>query len=688
MRLKRRGLSPAKISMVYVIALFLVAWHQAGQLAGWFNNVALSHEGAISEAAFSAAIFLEEDIAPYGPNQLNQGEDWVVDFFASFLNEKKVEAPASPVTQQANEESQEAATTPTSDYLEALNPRAPKVPSDTLIIKPPLRDPVVVASPPSEEGLSQLPVEPVKTPETSAKLVSNILLLGDSMMLEGLGPPLQRELKKIPGLTVKRHGRYGTGLARLDTFDWLSYFGQMLDTYNPGLVIITLGANDTQDIVIDGRRLHVGQKSWNEVYAQRVAALLQIASERNVIVIWVGLPIMGQEPYGSRAANINKQTQMVCDRTAGCRFWDAWLSVADEKGKYSVYLPDGQGKTIRARSKDAIHLTESGGRIMATQFLDDLKKWVDFTPKAPSKDKVKNETTNNNGAKPQPKASLSIAPSAGEGDTESSVVGLEKINFFSEIRQKNTPLILVRPSAEANDGSSGGPWPVVFMLHGAWDGPQTWVNNMGADALVELANEFNILLVLPDGEPFGWYLDGQETKIESFLVDELLPAILSRPEADKTRVGILGLSMGGHGALSLALKHPSIFKAAGSMSGVLDLTAHAGGGKNRSLDAQLGLDKVLGPAGAQGERWKASSVRGLTESLGQTEGWGQRPLIISVGLEDHLTLAENKAYHQLLLKQNQEHIYIEEIGGHSWDFWSAQVPIHLEFISKKLRELP
>ncbi len=141
--------------------------------------------------------------------------------------------------------------------------------------------------------------------------------------------------------------------------------------------------------------------------------------------------------------------------------------------------------------------------------------------------------------------------------------------------------------------------------------------------------------------------------------------------------------MGGHGALTLALKHPELFQAAASLSGVTDLAAHRGSG--HSLNRELRIDRVLGPAGEDGRLWRAHSAYGLTEA--DPGRWNGRPLLLGVGRDDGLTLAENRAYHNLLTRLGIAHRYQEDHGGHNWDYWAAQLPVHLEFLGGRLRRL-
>ena len=74
----------------------------------------------------------------------------------------------------------------------------------------------------------------------------------------------------------------------------------------------------------------------------------------------------------------------------------------------------------------------------------------------------------------------------------------------------------------------------------------------------------------------SWYWNSPvdpKSQYETFISDELIKAIDSKYKTIKNRTGraITGLSMGGHGALYLAIKHQDVFGAAGSMSGGVDI---------------------------------------------------------------------------------------------------------------------
>jgi S-formylglutathione hydrolase FrmB len=647
-RLRRQGLNPVKIVFVYFMTFLLVSWHQSGRLAEWFEDLALSTEGRLSEAALNISRNLHEKIEPYGPAQLNHLEDRFLRLFTG--------GEIGAVRAREPEQSQEPEPIPPITRIKEPPKPEPAPPPQQFEPKP---EPEITGSVSLDIPLTQKP-EPEPPPSPEIFNPARVLLLGDSMMLEGLGPQLQRELsQKYPHLTVDRDGRYGTGLTRLDYFDWLGYFEAMLVKYTPDLVILTVGANDPQDILTPDnpkrKRIIFGTDEWNSIYTARAADLLTRAMNKGATVFWVGLPVMGRQPYGRRIEGVNMAAEAACVAAPNCRFWDSRLSVADAKGAYITFQTTSQGRRERLRAKDFIHLTETGGRIMAEKFLQETADWVDY----------------------QPRSSMEPAPAAA---TVPAGVWSE-YHFYSPALKRETVGAIAAPAASLNQTRT---WPVIFLLHGAWDNYQAWAEQLSPVALAALAERFQVIIIMPDAEPFGWYLDGPESAIETYLTNELIPKLPEiSPYADPGRVYAAGLSMGGHGALTLAIKHPNIFKGAAALSAITDLAAHFGA---HPLDPELKIDQILGQAGPAGANWRAYGARGLFEA--NPTAWGHRPLWLGVGTDDQLTFEENRAFHELLNTLHIGHIYQEKPGGHNWGYWSAELPGLLEFLATAAQETP
>ncbi len=139
--------------------------------------------------------------------------------------------------------------------------------------------------------------------------------------------------------------------------------------------------------------------------------------------------------------------------------------------------------------------------------------------------------------------------------------------------------VYLPPNAVAGDKV-----PALLYLAGLTCNEETFMTKAGAQ---RLAAELNLALIAPDTSPrgeaaesidgakaswdfgigAGFYLDATQApwrthwRMESYLVQELLPLIAQHLPIDAQRLGIFGHSMGGHGALTLALRHPGVFKS-------------------------------------------------------------------------------------------------------------------------------
>jgi S-formylglutathione hydrolase len=132
----------------------------------------------------------------------------------------------------------------------------------------------------------------------------------------------------------------------------------------------------------------------------------------------------------------------------------------------------------------------------------------------------------------------------------------------------------------------GGRVPLVVCLAGLTCTEETFTMKAGAQ---RVAAELGLALLMPDTSPrgaglpgeadawdfgvgAGFYLDAtrepwaRRWRMESWLVRELLPQVLEQVPLRRERCGILGHSMGGHGALTLALRHPGVFASVSAIA--------------------------------------------------------------------------------------------------------------------------
>ncbi len=189
--------------------------------------------------------------------------------------------------------------------------------------------------------------------------------------------------------------------------------------------------------------------------------------------------------------------------------------------------------------------------------------------------------------------------------------------------------------------ASQGPVPAVIYLAGLTCNEETFMTKAGAQ---RLAAELGLALIAPDTSPrganapgeadawdfgvgAGFYLDAtaapwaEHWRMESYILAELLPLLTGSLPIDADRIGIFGHSMGGHGALTLALRHPGRFK---SLSALAPICAPS--------QCPWGRKAFAGYLGADESRWAEHDATALMNCLGSAPYPGG--ILIDQGLAD------------------------------------------------------
>lgn len=258
--------------------------------------------------------------------------------------------------------------------------------------------------------------------------------------------------------------------------------------------------------------------------------------------------------------------------------------------------------------------------------------------------------------------------------TSSALAGsVDTVEIFSTSMQKSIPCIVILPDRY---GITGERYPVLYLLHG-WSGNfSSWPGD--APQLRAYADAYQMLIVCPDGGYGSWYLDSpvdSTVRYETHLAKEVVEYVdhyyFTRP--DRSGRAISGLSMGGHGALSLAIRYPDVFGAAGSMCGGLDLRPF----KKNNWD----LKAVLGSPRDHWDNWEQASVVNLVSRL---KG-GDLELLIDCGAGDFF-IETNREMHRRLTDAGISHEYTERPGEHNHEYWSGAIDYQIVFFSKFFRK--
>ncbi len=220
-------------------------------------------------------------------------------------------------------------------------------------------------------------------------------------------------------------------------------------------------------------------------------------------------------------------------------------------------------------------------------------------------------------------------------------------------------------------------FPVIYLLHGGSGSFRDWLTKTPDKTLLQgLADQYNLIIVTPDGDPTSYYFDSPQIKtsqFETFISNELIDKIDNTYRTVRDRKGriIAGLSMGGHGAMFISARHPDRYAAAGSMSGVMNINTAtwkvpADFAKSRAEN----FAKLLGPAAPGDAPYPGYTLVTLADKL-KTNGL---PLILDIGVDDFL-IEGNRDLHRQLMENKTPHDYTERPGGHTWDYWQNALPV-------------
>lgn len=233
-------------------------------------------------------------------------------------------------------------------------------------------------------------------------------------------------------------------------------------------------------------------------------------------------------------------------------------------------------------------------------------------------------------------------------------------------------------------------YPVLYLLHGAFDDFRSWTAKGDAEAITAGAP---MIVVMPDGGQGGWYADwvnrgrGGPPQWERFHLGQLVPWVDATFRTVAAREGraLAGLSMGGFGALSYAARHPDDVVAAFSFSGAVDIV------NNAAVAAVIAIEAPV-DGGAPGDQfgdrvtheigWRArnpwdlaGNLRGMR--LGLATGNGQRGPADGPGLPDvieqqvrQMTLSLHRRLDALGIAHDLDDY---GAGTHTWPYWQREL---------------
>ncbi len=242
--------------------------------------------------------------------------------------------------------------------------------------------------------------------------------------------------------------------------------------------------------------------------------------------------------------------------------------------------------------------------------------------------------------------------------------------------------IYLPPGYDASERS----YPVVYLLHGYSDDETGWIQFGEANSIADKGiadGEFSpCIIVMPDGK-VTWYCNSADGKDpwEDMFIQEFIPFIEKeyRIRPKKEFRAIAGLSMGGYGALKLAMRHTDLFSSCVAMSSGTFTDEQIL--EHENFDHYFGA--IYGPKKKNdlSESWKANSPLHLLETV-DAEKLKSVRFYIDCGDDDFLYKG-NSALHVKMRDLRIAHEYRVRNGSHQWSYWRTGLHDGLIFISEK-----
>ncbi len=164
-----------------------------------------------------------------------------------------------------------------------------------------------------------------------------------------------------------------SGFARTDYFDWIAAVEKMVAEEKPSAIVFVIGANDRQQMKVDGNREPVRSEAWTAEYTKRATSFAKAVTATKVPFVWMGAPAFKSPKMNSDMLALNEIFRTI-DTDLGGEFIDVWEGFVDENGGFVSTGPDINGQPVKLRAGDGINFTAAGKRKLAFYAEKPLRK--------------------------------------------------------------------------------------------------------------------------------------------------------------------------------------------------------------------------------------------------------------------------------------------------------------------------
>lgn len=212
-------------------------------------------------------------------------------------------------------------------------------------------------------------------------------------------------------------------------------------------------------------------------------------------------------------------------------------------------------------------------------------------------------------------------------------------------------------------------YPTLWLLHGYGGSASNWLQRT---KLLRYVERDPFVVILPSAGD-SWYVDAAsapQARYEDLVMRDVYDDVRHRFAVDTARQAIAGLSMGGYGALTLALRYPGRFQFAGGMSAALFTEQDLEHPDSVFAPLLPSLRAALGdPAGAHRAAYDPFALATRVPA-------GSLPYVyLTVGTHDgyRTFLPRNRALADTLRARRAAYEYRERPGAHAWTFWDPEL---------------
>lgn len=199
-----------------------------------------------------------------------------------------------------------------------------------------------------------------------------VLVVGD-FIAGGLADGMTDAFAQLPGIRIVARTNGSSGFVREDFYNWSAEIGPIVDAEKPVAVIMMIGSNDRQKMLVAGKREDIRSEPWDKEYERRAGAFAAAVKAKNVPLYWVGMPPFRSRSMATDMLALNDGYRRAAE-SAGGTFIDIWEGFVDAEGNFVTRGPDINGQDTQLRSGDGINMTRDGKRKMAFYVEKELKK--------------------------------------------------------------------------------------------------------------------------------------------------------------------------------------------------------------------------------------------------------------------------------------------------------------------------